>query len=300
MSLVAAPADRRFRRAHVKPGRRRSPWRAALRPALAMGLLGALGAGVFYRGGALVAGASVLRIDRIVVGGNVRVTSEAVHAALDGLHGQNLMMVDLDTWRQKLLASPWVRDARLRRIVPSTVEVTLTERTPVSIGRINGKLLLIDVDGFVVDRFGPEHAGLDLPIVDGLAAQAPEPGTQVDPAHAGLASRVLASVRPDAHIAKRVSQLDVSDVHNAHVTLDDDPAVLHLGDTEFLTRIQTYLDLRPALRSNVAQIAYVDLRFGERIFVGPAGRARPTLVPGGGVGTVGPSAERARRGRRRG
>lgn len=294
MSAVAAPADKRFRRAHVKPGRRRSRWGILLRPAIAGAFIAALGALLFFQGAALMARASVLHIDRMVVRGNVRVTSEAVLAVLDGLEGQNLMNVDLEAWRQKLLVSPWVRDARLRRVLPSTVEVTLTERTPVSIGRFKGQLMLVDADGFIVDHFGPPHAGIDLPIVDGLTVQSPAPGAQVDPTRANLAARVLAAVQPHAQIAKRVSQLDVSDAHNAHVTLDGDSAVLHLGDTEFLTRIQTYLEVAQALRSTVAHIQYVDLRFGERIFVGPAGQARPVSTP---VGAGGSPDGRSRRGR---
>jgi cell division protein FtsQ len=294
MSVVAAPADKRFRRAHVKPGRRRSRWRTVARPAVAIVLVAAFGTLLFFRGAALLSRAKVLDINRIVIRGNVRVTSEAVLAALDGLEGQNLMRVDLEAWRQTLLVSPWVRDARLRRVLPSTVEVTLTERTPVSIGRFKGQLMLIDADGFIVDHFGPQHAGIDLPIVDGLDVHSPEPGAQADPMRASLAARVLASVQPHAQIAKRVSQVDVSDAHNAHVRLDGDPAVLHLGDAEFLTRIQTYLELAQALRSNVAHIQYVDLRFGERIFVGPAGRARPVSAPVGAASAPGDSSRRGR------
>ena len=42
MSAVAAPADRRFRRAHVKPARRRRNWTARLMPLGMYGLFGVL------------------------------------------------------------------------------------------------------------------------------------------------------------------------------------------------------------------------------------------------------------------
>ena len=45
--------------------------------------------------------------------------------------------------------------------------------------------------------------------------------------------------------------------------------MLRLGEQDFVDRIQGYLDLAPALRERVADIDYVDLRFGERLYVRP-------------------------------
>ncbi len=45
--------------------------------------------------------------------------------------------------------------------------------------------------------------------------------------------------------------------------------MLRLGDEDFAERIQGYRDLAPALRERVAEIDYVDLRFGDRLYVRP-------------------------------
>jgi len=125
MSPVAAPADRRFRRAHVKPSRRRRTWQVLLRPAVKYGAVALLVAYGAYRGSSVVAHARVLQIDRIVVRGNERLSRGEVLAVLRGLQGESLVWADLDAWRRRLLASPWVRDAALRRSLPSTVEVSV-------------------------------------------------------------------------------------------------------------------------------------------------------------------------------
>ena len=59
------------------------------------------------------------------------------------------------------------------------------------------------------------------------------------------------------------------DAHDAVVLLDDDAALLHLGEDKFLERVQSYLDLAPALKQRVPEIDYVDLRFDERVYVRP-------------------------------
>jgi cell division septal protein FtsQ len=73
-------------------------------------------------------------------------------------------------------------------------------------------------------------------------------------------------------IARRLSQIDVTDLHNATVMLSEDPAVIQLGEDQFLARLESYLDLAPTLHERIAQIDSVDLRFDERIYVRPAGR----------------------------
>jgi cell division protein FtsQ len=269
VSAVAAPADRRFRRAHVKPGRRKRHWRARLRTWLTYAALGlALSFGV-YRTSSVAAAAHVLRVDRIVVRGNSRLSKGEVLAVLNGLRGESLVWTDLDRWRKRLLASPWVRDAALRRSLPSTVEVVVSERQPIGIGRINGDTYLVDERGAVIDQYGPQYAELDLPIVDGLSASPDNGGSMIDEARADLAARVIGAMKTQPQIARRLSQVDVTDLHNAAVILSGDRAVIQLGEERFLARLQAYLELAPALRQRVADIDYVDLRFDDRIYVRP-------------------------------
>ena len=272
MSSVAAPSDRRFRRAHMKPSRRRSGWRALVMPAARIGGLALLVLFSVYRLSAVAAHAHVLEVDRIVVRGNDRLSRGEVLAVLTGLRGESLIRADLDAWRSRLLASPWVRDAALRRSLPSTVEVVISERQPIGIGRVNGDMYLVDERGVVIDQYGPQYADLDLPIVDGLSG-ASGGDAAVDEERADLAARVIAALRPRPEIARRLSQIDVSDPRNASVILSGDTTVIHLGDDRFLSRLQGYIDLSAALHERVPDIDYVDLRFDERIYVRPSGPA---------------------------
>ena len=264
---VAAQTDRRFRRAHVKPARRKRSWRGLARPLAIWSVLTAVLLYGVYRTSAIAAHAHALQIDRITVRGNERLSKGEVLAVLNGLRGESLVWTDLDRWRKRLMASPWVRDAALRRSLPSTIEVVVSERQPIGIGRINTDMYLVDERGVIIDQYGPQYADLDLPIIDGLSAAGG--GSLTDEGRADLAARVIAAVRSKPSVARRLSQVDVSDLHNASVILSGDPAVIQLGDDQFLARLQSYLDLAPTLRERVADIDYVDLRFDDRIYVRP-------------------------------
>jgi cell division septal protein FtsQ len=266
---IATTTDKRFRRAHVKPARKRSPaskhaWLAVRLLVLAV-VLGYAG----YRGVTLIAAAHALQIGHMVVRGHERLSTGEVLALVDGLRGQNILSVSLDRWQTKLQSSPWVESATIRRVLPATVEITVHERRPMGIGRIGTALYLIDGKGVIVDEYGPAYADIDLPIIDGLAASPQDGGSLVDVARAEFAGRVIRALAVRPEIARQVSQLDVGDLHDAVVILDDDTAILRLGDAEFLARLQQYLDLAPALRERLAGIDYVDLRFDERLYVRP-------------------------------
>jgi cell division protein FtsQ len=272
MAAVAAPADKRFRRAQLKPARKRqassrSTW-------LVVRVLVVLSLAVYggWRGTALLLGAPALQVSRITMRGNERLSSGEVLALVDGLQGANIFTLDLSQWQTRLLASPWVKEAHLRRILPSRVDILIRERRPIGVARLNGELYLVDAGGVVIDAYGPGYSDLDLPVIDGLAAVPGEGASIVDEVRADLAARVIAALEARPDVGDRVSQIDVSDAHDAVVILDGDTVMLRLGEDSFIERIQEYLDLAPALRERISEIDYVDLRFDERLYVKPAVR----------------------------
>jgi cell division protein FtsQ len=270
--LAAPAADKRFRRAHVSPARRRT-WRERLptiaRVTIALAVVGALA----YRAADLFLSSEAMTITRLTVSGNSRMSKGEVLALLEGVRGSNMLTVDLDGWRRRLMDSPWVADAEIRRGFPGTLAVRVLERQPLGIARINDSLYLVDQRATVIDEFGPNYAELDLPVIDGLAASA-KGGLMVDEPRAALAARLLADLQRRPDLARRVSQIDVADVHDAVVILKSDSTLVRIGDERFAERIQTYVDLAPALRERVPEIDYVDLRFDERVYVKPVGAAR--------------------------
>ena len=279
---VSAPTDKRFRRAHVTPAAKRGRVRMSRKHVAYVAVLAAVLLYGAYRVAGFLLTTEALTVTRITVSGNTRLSRGEVLSRLDGLSGRNMLLISLEDWRQKILASPWVEDAAIRLVLPGTVEIVIAERQPMGIGRMSDTLYLLDQHGDIIDEFGPNHAEFDLPLIDGLATSertaTGEPA--VDEGRAALAIRLLASLQGRPDLAGRVSQIDVTDVRDAIVILKGDTALIRIGDDQFAERLQSYLDLAPALREKVPKIDYVDLRFGERVYVRPqapglrAGRAQ--------------------------
>jgi len=269
---VKVPAEKNFRRARVKPVKKRPAgvrwvsWR--LGATLAVGVLSLY---ALYRATNLVLNASALQVRSVRVHGNVRLSSGEVQAVVEGLLGTNILAADLNTYRDRLRdSSDWVADVAIRRVLPSTVDVFVAERTPIGITRIGADLFLVDRTGILMDEFGPRYAEFDFPVIDGVAPPARGSEPAVDPRRTELAARFmdeLAAADPD--LAQQVSQVDVNDPRNVIVMLDGDTTLLHIGTDKFAERLQAYIDLAPTLRASVPEIDYVELRFAPRIYVQP-------------------------------
>lgn len=266
---IKAPADKRFRRAQVRPAGKRT-WRSAVSwAAVRLTLIGAVVTFVAFKGAGAALQSEQLKVQHLVIRGAEKLSAGEIEALVDGLRGDHVLTADLDGYRAKLMQSPWVADASLRRVLPATVEIAVTERLPIGLGRVDGRLFLIDAGGVVIEEHGAQHANYDLPIIDGLGGNARATGFMIDPARAMLAARVIDATAADPAVGPRVSQIDVSDAHDAVVLLDGDRALLHIGETQFVERLRSYLTLAPTLRDRLDDIDYVDLRFDDRIYVRP-------------------------------
>ena len=261
----ASVADKRFKRPD-RPGkyRRITPrlWR--------------IGGAILF-GGALVAvvvlastrvvDAGILAVDRVVVRGQVRLSPNAVKTLEDSVMGQSLLRVDLKQFQELLLASRWVASVTVRRSFPSTIDVRIVERDPVAIARLGERLYLVDGGGVIIDDYGPDYADFDLPIVDGMASPAADGGSSIDPARAQLVARFLGALATRPELKRSISQINVSREANVVVLLNDDTALLYLGDDQFVERLRTYLEIRPTLNERRDDVESVDLRFGQRVVV---------------------------------
>ncbi|MCC7008713.1 MAG: FtsQ-type POTRA domain-containing protein [Acidobacteria bacterium] len=274
---VALPPDRRYRRPDLRPDRRRLGRRIAR-------VLGWTGLGLLFAlaaawGSQWALRAEPLKVRGIDVRGAARLSAGEIDALLDGLRGENIFEVDFDVYRRRLLDSPWIASATFRRALPSTIAIEIVERTPLAIARLGQQLYLVDDTGVIIDEYGAPYADLDLPIVDGLLTGPSAAGPLADPARVHLVGALLAALAARPELRGRLSQIDVASPHDAVVMFDAPSIWLHLGETRFVERLQTFFEVAPELQEQIGDLDQVDLRFDDRVFVRPRRasdrRARP-------------------------
>jgi cell division protein FtsQ len=216
--------------------------------------------------------ARMLTVQHVRVRGNVRLSAGEVQALMDGVRGENIFRIDFEAYRQRVLDSPWVASVALSRVLPSTIDVRVTERSPMAVARVGQQLFLVDDAGVIIDEYGAAYRDLDLPIVDGLVSSPGGKGPLVDQERVRVTAAFLEALDARPDLAVRLSQVDVANAHDVAVMFDHEPVWLHLGEERFVERLNRYLELVSTLQERFVDIDYVDLRFGERVFVRSRGR----------------------------
>ena len=199
-------------------------------------------------------------------------STQEVEALLHGIRSERILNVDFGAYRKRVMDSPWVADVSIRRVLPSTVVLRVVERVPMAVARLGPQLYLVDSTGAIMDEFSPQYREFDLPIVDGLVA-ASRSGPVADAARVLLTGRFIDALASRPDLRKRVSQVDVSNERDLVAILDNGPEALHLGDARFVERLTTYFEISQTLHEQFSELDYVDLRFDERVYVRPRGRA---------------------------
>ena len=267
MTSVQLQADKRFRRARAQPLRRRSFGVSGRTVRLLLACI--VIAAAVHQGPGFLSRSDLLRVEHVTIKGNRYLSRGEVLALLGRLHGENILEIDLEAHRELLLTSGWVQNATLRRLLPATIEVAVAEHEPVGLVRLATQLYLIDATGTVIDEYRPQFAHLRLPVIDGMQMRNTR-GSAVDRARAQLVAHLMGALAARPDLSRLVSQIDVTDASNAVVLLSDDSTLLHLGEEQFVERLDRYLDLAQALRASVPDIDYVDLRYEKRVYVRPA------------------------------
>jgi len=205
---------------------------------------------------------SEFALSEVRVDGLARVTDEEIHRMLLPYLQRNLLDLDLDTVAAAIEREPWVREARVRRVLPRSLHVAIRERVPVA--RIAGgtEPLLVDEDGVVLpDRTGTDGEGLPWVVADGDGRPG---GATVRAALAGL--RRLHRERPDWY--PEVDAITVADGALGVVLVDGERVLLDPDRPE--RNLDEWLALRGEIGRRVGAAETVDLRWRGRIAVRPA------------------------------
>jgi cell division protein FtsQ len=125
-------------------------------------------------GVAQAVGDAGLRVDEIQIDGLKRMDRATVYDQVLDQDSRAMPLVNLNDVRERLLRFPWVRDARVSRRLPSTLQITIDERVPAAIWQNHGQLMLIDPSGVPLEPVS-RSAMPDLPLLIGEGANSQEP-----------------------------------------------------------------------------------------------------------------------------
>jgi cell division protein FtsQ len=199
----------------------------------------------------LLAGPALTQL--VVTGKLVHVQPQAVQQAVRTALGSGFFTTHVESVRAAVAALPWVASVSVRRSWPHTLYVDITEEQPVV--RWNGDGLM-DAEGRVFVHTS-DSTWAKLPVLNG-----PE-GSEQD---------VLAEYRTFAALlaprSLSMRQLSVNERGDTDLQLDDGLEV-RLGRDNAELRLERFVSVAlPTLGAQLANVAYVDMRYTNGFAVG--------------------------------
>ncbi len=245
---------------------RRSLAGLVLKIGAGLGVLAGAGLGVWW-----LLTSSTFAVAR-VESGSYRFTSRVeLEASLAEFLGRNIWTLSTDEITDRLADLPWVRDLRVRRSLPNTIEVDFREWRPLwQVSEIRGAgsrslrpLVLIE-DGRILEF--PGHVVMaGLPVLVGVpAVREGERGVlRVDSNHMNQIMELISAME-DAGL-ESVSPVDfiVAREEGYAIVLQDKRGILMVGKEDFTDRLNRYMTARDHLEPGLE----VDLRFKDRLVV---------------------------------
>ncbi len=213
-------------------------------------------------------------VKRITVAGQLHATDASITAALGA--GPDTMMLNFDTdaAKARLEAVSWVKHAQVMRLLPSTLQVVVEERTPFAVWQNKGQTYVVDAEGVVLaPALREAYASLPLVVGEGAAKSASELYDQLAP-YNDLKQKLIAAIR----VGDRRWTLQVAS--GLDIMLPDD----NVG--EALNSLAKLDEDRGLLKRDIAA---VDLRLLDRVTVRLRDTAS-TTTPGGTPQTEIPTA----------
>jgi cell division protein FtsQ len=213
-----------------------------------------------------------LSVRAIEVEGTSRTTPEAVRHVLTPFLGRNVVELSLEDVAKAAMLDPWVKAALVKRMLPHTLRVSVTERTPGALALLRGLVYVVDDGGFVMGPAGPELP-YDLPLLVGLDGYA---GKDREAALARGVALLLQLHGSFPAWTRGISEVDLSNSDRVIVTrLEGGPQIVL--DPERIDRnLGAYLALQPTIARKVGDTVRVDLRWSQRISLLPAADASAT------------------------
>jgi len=199
---------------------------------------------------------------------------DKVESAASRYLSANLLALDTSRLASEIKSLSWIRDARIRKVFPSTLRIEVTVRTPLAV-LDRGLLFLVDGDGVLL---APADGG-DIarwPLLTDRGQFQEDYRAKI-----ALARGCLGGL--SATLRDKIETLDLSQASCLTLRIRNDSVRLILGPDRFSAQLDTYNKQAARWAAAFGRPDTVDLRIADRAYVRlAAGAARPRPATGRG------------------
>lgn len=180
---------------------------------------------------------------------------------------RNIFKVPLAQRRADLENLPWVRHATVMRLLPNTLRIAVTERTPVAFVRQGTQIGLVDASGVLLDMpasdAGDPH--YSFPVLTGISIADP---LSTRAARMEIYRKFMQDLDSSGEkVTEQLSEVDVTSPEDVKAVIPANglDILVHFGDEDFLTRYRHFKDHLPEWKQQYPHLASADMRYDRQV-----------------------------------
>lgn len=208
----------------------------------------------------LVTGYVLLRspffeVHRVQVRGNQFLSEEKIRSVADIGIGINIFKLDLAVASSNLKLVPMIKEAQVARSLPSTVVITVKERSPLGLLPTKEGFIEVDEEGVYLQKASAGTPG--LPVITGVQGDIPNPGQVVRAERLGDALVVIGGLPGEA--VANLSEVHVDEDGQIRIYTIEGIQCRFGSATEIQEKGAVFSQLLLELRKQGAKVKYIDL-----------------------------------------
>lgn len=204
-------------------------------------------------------------IRTIEVTGAAHTSRHALEQVTAPYRGTNLFKINLAALESGFRSLEWVERIEIEKSLPDTLRVRVVERKPAALAITEGRVRYADDKGVLFADLTPATGNGELPLIVGATGR----------------EEVLRCVEflrriqlQDPDLYSRISEVAPMPLRGFRMFTRDLGVVVYTDD-ESVSKWRTLYAIAAAERYGKGAVVYADLRFEDRIVVGPAHRPDP-------------------------
>jgi len=210
---------------------------------------------------------SSLRVSRVTLEGNRIVEANELFQLAQVRRGSLIYDIDLKAIQRNLLSQCYVKEATVERNLPSTIQLTVVERTPIALVN-RPDIVYLDEDGVILPH-SISKALFDLPVLSGVKLDGTVSfGSTLKDARAMEALQILQAAKlVNNELYHLISEIQIrADSDMVFYTAEGGvPVIFGEGNiADKLVRLDAFWD-QVIRQRGLQNLQYVDLRYDDQV-----------------------------------
>ena len=207
-------------------------------------------------------------LEDLEITGNRHYSDSKITAMMGIKKGDCLLTISVKDISHTLLSNQWIKGVFIRKVLPSTLIVKISEATPTALISDRQGLFLIDEDGMPLARIKGDN-GAYLPVLTGMKLRR-------DIEKIREAIRLIKSLDRKGILSQK-NMVRISATRDYGLVMDLNGEVVRIGFGNYDSKLAHWQSVSQEVKNRQMDVVYLDVTFKEQVVVKPINNIR--VVP---------------------